>query len=344
MFKLSVIIPVYFNADTLQSCYDDLYEKVLTKVPDYELIMVDDGSKDTSWEIMKSIAEKDAKVRLVKLSRNFGSHAACLAGINESTGDCITIKSADLQEPSEIILQMIESWKADNKVVLAVRSDRKESFSQKMFAGLYYRLIRRFACPAMPKGGFDCYLIDRKVAEVLKMLDETNSAVTLQILWAGFRTDMIYYVRQERKAGKSRWTLSKKIKLVVDSLVSFSFAPIRVMSAFGMIFAAIGFIWGITLGILRLFNLIDVDGWTTLMIVVLFSSGLILLTLGILGEYVWRTLDAARNRPVYIIDEKKYAADDSQYKSKKLKAGENNSDTQETGTQRREADAGMDER
>ncbi len=310
MAKLSIIIPVYYNEDTLQDCYNDLYDKVLSELDDYELIMVDDGSKDSSWEIMNRIAEKNANVQLVRLSRNFGSHAACLAGFSVAKGDCVTIKAADLQEPSEIILQMFESWKNGNKVVLAVRSDRKESFAQKMFANMYYWLIRKYACPSMPKTGFDCYLIDRKVVEVLKMLDETNSAITLQILWAGFKTDVVYYVRQARIAGKSRWTLAKKVKLVIDSMVSFSFMPIRFITGIGVVFAFGSFIWGVVLGILKLIGSIDVDGWTTLMIVVLFSSGLMLLTLGILGEYIWRSLDAARNRPVFIIDEHKDRNDD----------------------------------
>lgn len=305
MSKLSVIIPVYYNADTLENCYEDLKNVVLSKLNDYEVVMVDDGSGDTSWEVMNRIAESDHNVKLVKLSRNFGSHAAILAGLTECTGDCATIKAADLQEPSELILDMYESWKKGNNVVLAVRSDRKESFSQKLFANLYYWLVRKFAIKSMPKGGFDCYLVDRKVIEVLKQLDEKNSAVTLQLLWAGFKTDLVYYVRKQREVGKSRWTLTKKIKLVVDSLVSFSFFPIRAMSVIGCLFALGSVIWAIIAIIGKICGVIQVEGWTSLMMVMLFSSGLILLTLGILGEYIWRALDASRNRPVYIVDEHK---------------------------------------
>jgi polyisoprenyl-phosphate glycosyltransferase len=301
--KLSIIIPIYFNGDTLAPLYADLKEKVLSQLPEYELILVDDGSNDNSWEEMNKIALQDKCVRLVKLSRNFGSHAACLAGFSICDGDCATIKAADLQEPSELILQMYESWRLHNKVVLAVRSDREEGLTQKLFSNTYYWLVRKLAIPSMPKGGFDCYLIDRKVIEVLKLLDEKNSAITLQLLWAGFQTDMIYYVRKKRSIGKSRWTLAKKVKLVVDSLVSFSFAPIRFMSVVGALFFIGSFIWGIVVIMGKILGNIAVEGWTTLMIVVLFSSGLIMLTLGILGEYIWRALDAARVRPVYIIDE-----------------------------------------
>ena len=223
MHKLSVVIPVYYNQDTLELVYDDLKNVVFTTIKDYELVMVDDGSGDESWQKMKMIAEKDERVKIIKLSRNFGSHAACLAGLTASTGDCVTIKAADLQEPSDIILDMYRKWEEGNKVVLAVRKDREEGISQKLFAGMYYSLVRKFALSNMPKGGFDCYLLDRKVVHVLEQLDETNSAITLQILWAGFKTDIVYYIRKKREIGKSKWTLAKKIKLVIDSLLSFSF-------------------------------------------------------------------------------------------------------------------------
>lgn len=303
MNKLSIIIPVYFNEETILPLYEDIKNVILSKINDYEIIMVDDGSKDNSWSKMVEVADKDDNVKLLRLSRNFGSHAACLAGLSICTGDCATVKAADLQEPSDIILQMYDSWLNENKVVLAVRSDREESFSQKLFANMYYWLIQKMAIPNMPKGGFDCYLIDRKVIEVLKLLDEKNSAITLQILWSGFKTDIVYYVRKKRELGKSKWTFGKKIKLVVDSLVSFSFFPIRFMSIMGFIFFIISIVWTIIVIIGKIMGGIPVQGWSTLMILVLFSSGLIMLTLGILGEYIWRAMDASRKRPVFIIDE-----------------------------------------
>ena len=161
--KVSIIIPVYYNEDTLMMCYQDLKEKVLTKLESYELILVDDGSGDSSWNVMNAIAQIDENTKLLKLSRNFGSHAACLAGLSICTGDCATIKAADLQEPSELILEMLESWQRGNKVVLAVREDREEPMSQKLFANLYYWMVRKFALKTMPKSGFDCFLQLKKV-------------------------------------------------------------------------------------------------------------------------------------------------------------------------------------
>ena len=267
------------------------------------ILMVDDGSRDQSWSVMKELQEKDENIRLIRLSRNFGSHAAMLAGLVHSTGDCAVIKAADLQEPSEIILEMYESWKQGNNVVLAVRAGREEGLMQRAFARLYYGLVRKMALSNMPPTGFDIFLIDRKVIKVLEAMDEKNSAITLQILWSGFQTDTISYVRQKRETGKSRWTLKKKIKLVVDSIVSFSFIPIRFMTMIGTVFFLISIIWGIYVLAQKLLGNIVTPGYTTLTILVLFSAGLIMFTLGLLGEYIWRTLDASRSRPTYIIEE-----------------------------------------
>ena len=303
MSKLSIIIPVYYNEPNLKPLYEDLKEKVLCKLDEYEIVMVDDGSGDNSWQEMNKLSKIDDNIKLIKLSRNFGSHSAILAGYLNCTGDCAVIKAADLQEPSELILDMFESWKNGNKVVLAVRSDREEGFAQKIFSNMYYWLIRKFVIKTMPKGGFDCFLVDRKVIEVLRLLDEKNSAITLQILWSGFKTDKIYYVRKAREIGKSRWTLSKKIKLVIDSMMGFSYFPIKFISGVGTFIFIGTFIYAIYLLIASAIFGISVPGFATLAILVLIAFGTIMLTLGILGEYIWRGFDAARNRPPYIIDE-----------------------------------------
>jgi len=303
MSKISIVVPVYYNEDTLMDLYEDMKAKILGEFSDYELVFVDDGSGDSSWEIMNQIAELDKNVRLVKLSRNFGEHAAIFAGLSVCTGDCAVTKQADLQEDSLIILEMFEKWKQGNKVVLAVRRSRDESKIKVFFANMYYALVRKFVNKNMPVGGCDCYLIDRKVIEVLERMDEKNSSLTLQVLWAGFKTENVYFDRKDREKGKSRWTLAKKVKLVLDSMMSFSYVPIRLMAVTGIIF---------NIGALALFISVIVEyftkgtpiaGWSSLMCVVLCSFGLILLMLGILGEYLWRALDAARTRPTFIIDE-----------------------------------------
>lgn len=303
MSKLSIVIPVYFNEMNLNDLYIDLYEKVLSKLEAYELVFVDDGSQDASFDIIKDLESKDPNIKSLKLSRNFGSHAAILAGLNICTGDCAVMKTADLQEPSTMILDMYAKWQAGNNVVLAIRADREESFLQKFFSNLYYRIIRRYVLKNMPLGGFDCFLIDRKVIEVLRLMDEKNTSLMGQILWAGFKTDSILYTRLRREKGKSRWTLQKKIKLVIDSILSFTYLPVRVMTVIGLIFFLGSVIWAAFIIYQRIFGGIALEGWTTLMAFNLFASGLNLLTLGILGEYLWRNFDATRTRPTYIIEE-----------------------------------------
>ena len=172
-----------------------------------------------------------------------------------------------------------------------------------MFANLYYWMVRKFALSTMPKTGFDVYLIDRKVIEVLKALDERNSALTGQVLWSGFRTGYVYYSRLARTIGKSRWTLKKKIRLVSDTLFSFSTVPIKTVTSIGFLSLAGAVVWALVVLILKLAGMIDVDGWTTLFIFNLLSFGVIMMSLGILGEYLWRTFDACRNRPPYIVEE-----------------------------------------
>lgn len=308
MSKLSIVVPVYYNEDTLMDLYQDMKDKILGTIGDYELVFVDDGSGDDSWKIMNEIKGLDPHVRLVKLSRNFGEHAALLAGLSVCSGDCAVTKQADLQEDSTLILEMYESWKKGNKVVLAVRRSRDESRVKVFFANLYYAMVRKFVNKNMPVGGCDCYLIDRKVIEVLERLDEKNSSLTLQVLWTGFQTDMVYFDRRDREKGKSRWTFAKKFKLVMDSMMSFSYVPIRFMTGIGVVFDIFALVLMVSVLVEYFTKGVPIMGWASLMCVILLSAGLILSMLGILGEYLWRTLDASRSRPPFIIDEEREPA------------------------------------
>ena len=302
--KVSSVIPVYYNEDNLIPLYEDIKRKFIAAINfDYEIVMVNDGSKDKSYEVMQKLADRDHNMKIVSLSRNFGSHAAILCGLEKCTGDCAIVKAADLQEPTELLLEMIDSWKEGNNVVLAVRQDREENFSTKLFANTYYWMVRKAALANMPKGGFDVYLLDRKVINVLLSLDERNSALTGQILWSGFKTAEVPYVRLEREIGTSKWTLRKKIRLVADTLFSFSTLPITVVSIVGALSFTGALIWAIVVLICKLLGLIQVSGWTTLFIFNLFSFGIIMVTLGILGGYLWRTFDASRNRPTYVVED-----------------------------------------
>ena len=229
--KLSIVIPVYYNEDNLIPLYEDIQKKIIQVIDyEYEIVMVNDGSKDNSYEVMQELSKKDKNIKIISLSRNFGSHAAILCGLSHCTGDCAVVKAADLQEPTELILDMVKSWKK------------------------------------------------------------------------GFKTDIVYYTRLAREVGSSKWTLRKKIRLVMDTLFSFSTLPISIVLSVGICSFLGAMIWAVVVIVFKLAGNISVSGWTTLFIFNLASFGIIMLTLGILGEYLWRTFDASRNRPPYIIE------------------------------------------
>lgn len=305
MPKLSIVVPVYYNAENLPPLYDDLKKTVLDKADcNIELLFVDDGSGDDSYRVMQALARQDSRIRIFRLSRNFGSDAAVLCGLANCTGDCAVVKAADLQEPSEMLLEMYENWLGGSNVVLAVREGREESRSQEFFADLYYSITRKFALPNMPKKGFDVFLADRRVIDILVHMSEPNSALNGQLLWSGFRTGIVTYMRRERKIGKSRWTLKKKFRLVADTLFSFSTLPITIVTGMGVVSVLGSVVWALDAFVSKLSGKIEVTGWTMMFIFQLLSFGIIMTTLGLLGAYLWRTFDASRRRPPYLIEVK----------------------------------------
>ena len=304
MDKVSIIVPIYYNELNIPHLYEQMKEKILSRTDfEAEIVCVDDGSKDGSYKALLELREKDDRFKVVKLSRNFGSHTAILAGFAHATGDCMTMVAADLQEPLEIIIEMYEKWKQGKKVVIAVRKDREDGFFQKLFSNTYYSLMQKYALKDMPSGGFDCFFIDKKVRDVLVSMNEKNSSIIGQVLWAGFEMDKIYYVRKKREIGESKWTLSKKIKLFIDSFMAFSYVPIRFISTLGIFISIVGFILAVFLIVNKFMFNVPVQGWTTMMITLLMLSGIQMLTLGVIGEYLWRNFDESRGRPTYIVEE-----------------------------------------
>lgn len=304
MDKVSIIVPIYYNELNIPQLYEQMKEKILSRTDfEAEIVCVDDGSKDGSYKALLELREKDDRFKVVKLSRNFGSHTAILAGFAHATGDCMTMVAADLQEPLEIIIEMYEKWKQGKKVVIAVRKDREDGFFQKIFSNTYYSLMQKYALKDMPSGGFDCFFIDKKVRDVLVSMNEKNSSIVGQVLWAGFEMDKIYYVRKKREIGESKWTLSKKIKLFIDSFMAFSYVPIRFISTLGIVISIVGFILAVFLIVNKFMFNVPVQGWTTMMITLLMLSGIQMLTLGVIGEYLWRNFDESRGRPTYIVEE-----------------------------------------
>lgn len=305
MQTFSIIVPVYFNEPNLSDTIPQLLA-LEEKLPGYrlELVFVDDGSRDRSLDVLLDFREKHPeKLKIVKLTRNFGSMAAIQAGFTIASGDCVGVIAADLQDPPELFVDMISHWEKGVKSVFAVRSDREESLLQKFFSNSYYACLRRFAIPGYPEGGFDFLLIDRQIVNEVNRIHEKNTNIMSLIFWLGHTHVMLPYVRRSRTKGKSRWTLSKKIKLFIDSFVAFSYLPIRALSVLGLAVAASAFIYGGVIFYAWTVSRIEVKGWTPLMILLAFTAGIQMTMLGVLGEYLWRTLDETRKRPHYVIDE-----------------------------------------
>ncbi|WP_433747663.1 glycosyltransferase family 2 protein [Paenibacillus amylolyticus] len=302
--KFSIVVPIYYNELNIPLTIPRL-QKLQNLMPecDLEFVFVDDGSKDKSLELLLEARNQDSRIKVIKLSRNFGSMSAIQAGLKYTTGECVGVIAADLQDPPEMFREMLDYWKTGKKIVLGTRADREESFSQKLFSNTYYYFLEKLALKDYPKGGFDFLLIDRQVVQEILHIEEKNTNVMSLIFWLGHDQAQIPYIRQERKLGKSRWTLAKKVKLFVDSFVSFSYAPIRFMSMIGFSTAILSILYGVFVVISTFFGIIELQGWTTIIALITFLLGIIMVMLGIIGEYLWRILDESRKRPSYVIDE-----------------------------------------
>jgi glycosyltransferase involved in cell wall biosynthesis len=301
--KLSIVVPVYYNEENLPDTIPRLLA-LRDKIPhEIELIFVDDGSKDRSLEILlKHQALFPKNILVIKLTRNFGEYSAVQAGLIKTTGDCVAVISADLQDPPELLVDMVRNWEKGIKAVFAVRRERDDPKLSRFFSDTFYVLFRRFAISGYPKGGFDFVLIDRQIVNDLNRIYEKNTNIMTLIYWLGHSYVCIPYNRTKRRKGTSKWTLSKRLKFAIDSFVGFSYFPIRVVSGLGLIFAFASFVYGSVVFYDWLNNAVSVPGWTTLMIVVTFTAGIQMIILGVLGEYLWRILDQSRRRPIYVID------------------------------------------
>ncbi len=302
--RVSVIVPVYFNAPSLGRLAERL--RAVADAADYELevLFVDDGSGDDSWERIAEITGRWSCAKGIRLTRNFGSQMAILAGLTEATGDAAAILSADLQEPPELLPDLVAAWRRGATAALAVRRSRPEPWLTRSAAALYYRTLQRLALSQMPAGGFDCFLIGRPAVDFLVRSREIHTSLPGLLLWAGFPTSLVPYDRVVREEGESRWTLAKKIKYFIDSVVSFSYAPLRWMSVAGVVIALLAFVYAAFLIFYQLFHGQSIAGWTTTMVLLTFLSGVQLLALGVLGEYLWRTLDSARGRQGFLVRER----------------------------------------
>jgi glycosyltransferase involved in cell wall biosynthesis len=303
---LSVVVAAYNEEGNLPVLYGRVLAldwAALGMVP--EFVFVDDHSSDRTPEILASIAAKDPRVRVLRFSKNFGSHKAFTAGLEHCSGEAAVILAADLQDPPETIPLLLEKWRAGARVVWAVRGDREgESLATRFFSRFYYLLMRKFAEVRPPRKGADFLLVDRVVVSQLREAPEKHTSLLSLIQWMGFDQAEITYTKAARLSGRSKWTLRKKVKLAIDSFVSFSYFPLRLASASGLVFAFFGFVYAAVIAVRALVLGSPVQGWSSLMCVLLIVSGVQLLMLGIVGEYLWRTFDETRGRPRYIIEKR----------------------------------------
>jgi dolichol-phosphate mannosyltransferase len=301
---VSIVVPVFHNAESVAELHRRITAALRAAgVDSFDVTYVDDGSRDHSHQALLELHAGDPSVRVLRLSRNFGSMAAIQAGLSHARGKAVGVISADLQDPPEMLQQMIERWRAGSKVVLAARETRDDPFVSRWFSRIYYRLFRALVSAEMPPAGFDFFLVDAAVARLLVEHGEKNTNLAASILWLGFRREVLLYHRAARPHGRSMWTFSKKLKFFYDSLLGYSYVPLRVMTGLGVLGVLTSIGYGFVVAYQVLENPAAPRGWASLMVVNLFFSGLLLASIGTVGEYVWRTFDAARKRPAFIVEE-----------------------------------------
>jgi glycosyltransferase involved in cell wall biosynthesis len=302
--RISIISPFLNESDNIENYINSLNSFFVNKSYSAEIILVDDGSTDNSIQLLQVQKFGNYDIKVIRLSKNFGAHAAVRAGIKHASGDYITFLPADLQDPLDLIdrsLGIVKEKNAD--IIFAFRKTTSNSFFERAFSEFYAYLMKKFVDPKFPGKGFDIVFFNRKVKENLDQNIEQNSSIQLQILTLGYNTENVYYDKQERKVGKSKWTFSKKMKLFIDSFVAFSYAPIRFVTIIGILMFFIGILWTMYIVVRKIFFHDLAAGWPALMSILMIGFGITNISLGIIAEYLWRTLDASRKRPVFIIDE-----------------------------------------
>lgn len=295
---ISIVTPAHNEEANLPLLYEQLQQHLDPLDLEWEWILVDDHSSDTTLEVFKNLAAGDARLRGFRLSRNYGSHRALLCGLRESRGDAAVVLAADLQDPPSLIPQLVERWQQGIQLCWAVRA-QPPSLSSRLF----YRLMKGFVGLAeMPAAGADFFLADRRVLDALRQFRESNVNLFAMLCSLGFRQGQIEYHKEARQHGRSSWTLAQKVKLLIDSVLAFTYLPIRCMTAFGFLVGCGGFVYAN----LVVYNYIQgspTPGWSSLMVVVLLLGGSQMMMLGMLGEYLWRCLDESRQRPHYLVEQ-----------------------------------------
>ncbi len=302
--QLSVIVPVYNEGAAVRAAHDAIADVFASQLPgvDFEILFVDDGSKDDSFLHLSELAAQYTYVRVIKLSRNCGSHMAIRAGFEHVQGECACFVPCDLQDPPDVIPRMLACLVDPVKIVWAVRSSRDDSFSSRAMSRIFFLLGRLLVSKHLAPTGASMFLVGPEALKSIRLYREKN--LILDGLFATMDVKHAYvpYSRQARKVGTSKWTLGKKLKLFADFFVGYSYVPIRTMSYLGILLSALGFLYACVVLVNRLFFNTPIQGWTSLMMVVLILGGFQMTMMGIIGEYLWRVLDEVRERPRYIIE------------------------------------------
>jgi glycosyltransferase involved in cell wall biosynthesis len=300
--ELSVVIPVYNEEETLPELRRRLGEILARVAPDHEVWLVNDGSRDSTEEMLGTICEPGSRWRALHFSRNFGHQAAVAAGLRHATGRAVVVMDADLQDPPELLEQLLARWREGYEVVYAQRASReRESPAKRGFAWAYYRVLQAVTPVDIPADTGDFCLMDRKVVDALVALPERNAYIRGLRAWLGFRQTAVQFERAARFAGEPKYTFRKSLGLAINGIVSFSKQPLRIATWFGLLVSLVSFLLGIWFIILRLTGGFEIRGWASTVVIILFLGGVQLLTIGIIGEYLARIYDEVKQRPLFVV-------------------------------------------
>lgn len=302
MSLLSVVIPSYNEEENIESTAKTIGDILTDAGIDYELVFVSDGSKDNTFPIVKSLSEKDSRIRGLQFSRNFGKESAIFAGLSAARGDCVAVIDCDLQHPPETLVQMYRLWEEGYEVVEGIKSSRgKESLIHKMFVGIFYGIMSALMKVDM-NATSDFKLLDRKAVDALLSLNESNTFFRALSFWVGFKSTSVEYDVQERTKGKSKWSFAGLVKYAISNTTSFTTAPLRIIAVVGFIMVIFSLILGIETLVVYFMN-VAVEGFTTVILLLLLIGGCIMVSLGIIGHYLGRIYEEVKGRPRYIIRE-----------------------------------------
>ena len=302
MKRISFVLPVYRNERAVTLTYQQIRQVMTSDLQrySYEIVFVDDGSDDGSPAELAAIKAGDEHVRVVTFTRNFGQMAAILAGLKQASGDLVVQLSADLQDPIALVPQMVAEHERGSEVVACHREHREDPWSRRATSRALYAILR-LSLPQIPAGGFDYILLDRKVVDAFNAVEVRNRFFQGDVLWFGYKTTFIPYTRPKRTIGRSQYTFSKKLKNSIDAILDSSYLPIRFMSLLGVLTAFVGFLYAVDIVYGRLRHNIPFTGWAPIMILILVIGGVLMLMLGIIGEYVWRIYDEVKGKPNYVV-------------------------------------------